>query len=125
MRNILLLLLPLGLMLNSLNQALIYYNFLIQRDYIVKNLCVERNKEVNTCQGCCQLEKKLNEAKPDNKTDLPFPDTKVKEITVFLFDLKKSNTSNPEAGLKTDIRYLSDYHFLFYPSIFHPPQNIA
>lgn len=122
LRNILISLLALSLLLNVLNQGIIYYTFLIQRDYIVNNLCVEREKAENTCQGCCQLEKKMKEANPEQNSDLPFPESRVKEITKFPIDLTQKSTCNLEEGEAGVIQYIFDYRFLYHPSIFHPPR---
>ncbi len=125
LRNILLLLLSLGLLLNLLNQSLIYYSFLIQRDYIVKNLCVERFKEENTCQGCCQLEKKMKKADPEKNRDLPFPQSNVKEITTIPFEIIQKSVGRPETVSEAITHYKFDYQFLFYTFIFHPPKHLC
>ena len=38
-----------------------YIDFELNRDYIIKTLCIERDKEVNTCQGNCHLNKEIEE----------------------------------------------------------------
>lgn len=32
-----------------------YIQFVIQQDYIAKNLCIQKDKPMNTCQGKCHL----------------------------------------------------------------------
>lgn len=125
LRNILTLILSLSLLLNILNQAIVYYSFLLQREYIVKNLCVERNSEKNTCQGCCQLEKKLKEAEPEKSSDIPYPESKVKEITIFPFEPIQRSNCKPAQITAAINPYIFEYQFLFYPSIFHPPRFIT
>jgi len=42
-----------------------YLAFKINQKYIVEALCVEREKEVNTCQGGCYLSKEMDETKKE------------------------------------------------------------
>jgi len=124
-RNILLFLFILSLMLNVLNPAIIYYSFLIQRDYIIKNLCVERFKENNTCQGCCQLEKKMKAASQDKNSEFPYPENKVEKITIYPFDLNQDDHYEKIAGPTTIQHCDLSYQFLFYNRIFHPPELLS
>jgi hypothetical protein len=42
-----------------------YLAFKINQEYIVEALCVEREMEVNTCQGGCYLGKEMDTSKND------------------------------------------------------------
>ncbi len=42
-----------------------YLAFKINQEYIVEALCIEREKEVNTCQGGCYLGKEMDETKKE------------------------------------------------------------
>lgn len=55
--------------LSGTNHYLVFYiTFQINHDFIVEQLCIERDKEVNTCQGCCQQEKFIKH-ETENKLD--------------------------------------------------------
>ncbi len=47
----------------NLISLLEYY---IRYDYIIKNLCVQREKDENTCKGSCHLEENLNKINPES-----------------------------------------------------------
>lgn len=38
-----------------------YASFEIQKEFIVSEICIEKDKKVNTCQGRCHLNKVLDE----------------------------------------------------------------
>ncbi len=60
-------------------------------NYIIRNLCVERNKPKNTCQGKCHLKQNLNNNEDDkeNSTDkLPYLRNKFDENSIAILELK-------------------------------------
>ncbi|MDD2798569.1 MAG: hypothetical protein PHV20_08260 [Bacteroidales bacterium] len=100
-----------------------YIEYAINKDYIAKNLCVNRDKPKSCCEGKCYLEKQIKknsepeESKEKNRTKK----AEVKEINQFLSasDLVQLTTAayikllnKPETPVST--RYLS--------SIFIPPE---
>lgn len=44
--------------------------YYIRYDYIVKNLCVQRNKLKNTCKGSCHLKENLDKV-DENSKEIP------------------------------------------------------
>lgn len=49
-------------------------DYLLNRDYIAKNLCVNKDKPKSCCKGKCHLVKQLNKTNPDkgkDKKELP------------------------------------------------------
>ena len=60
-RNLLLLVLSLVILLSSASKTLVFFDFLINQDYISTNLCVKKNVENNCCRGICQLTKQLKQ----------------------------------------------------------------
>lgn len=43
--------------------------YLINRDYIAKNLCINKDKPKSCCKGKCHLVKQLNKTNPSNEND--------------------------------------------------------
>ncbi len=65
------------------------YNF--NHNYIVKKLCIEKDKAKNTCQGRCHLKAKLQEndeekERHNEKDKLPSLRIKFEENITFIFD---------------------------------------
>jgi hypothetical protein len=57
------------ILLYLLSPVLPYFDYIIRRDYIVKNLCVEKENPVNTCQGKCYLHEQLNKSSEEMNDD--------------------------------------------------------
>jgi len=121
--NILAIVLAFGLLVNVLNKFIIYYTFLLQRDHIIKNLCEQRYEEENTCQGCCQLDKQLEKASEDTESEIPFPTTKIKNISEVIPNtlLQKQLFENPPSIFQYTL--ISFYSYRFFSDVFHPPRN--
>lgn len=99
----------------------ILIQFGFNRDYIIENLCVERDKEINTCQGQCLLSQKLNEASTKEKEQESF----LVEVVEQLYVLKNRYIGiqpNYIIGYirKTPVKHLFVIK-IFESQIFHPP----
>lgn len=118
--------LSLLVLLQTLNQTGILLAFKFRQEYIAKNLCVQRDKKVNTCNGKCHLKKELKKAaEQDKETKKPNPEKTKSDTsdTPFLhylchfafhtFSLKISGTN--ELTLTIISTYISD--------IFIPPNK--
>lgn len=96
-------------------------SFYVQRDYISKNLCVNRFDAIPVCKGQCYLTKQLKE---NEKKEQNLPDLKQKEIQLFYlnnlsFAFPKTIFEERLYNLHYRDNFLSS-EYLF--SIFHPPQ---
>lgn len=61
-------------LLQTLNQTGILLTFKLRQEFIAKNLCVQRDKKVNTCNGKCHLKKELKKsAEQESETSKPYP----------------------------------------------------
>lgn len=97
--------------------------FYLNRDYISKNVCINRFDSIPLCKGSCYLKTELRKAE---KQEQKFPNLKQKEVLNFFF----------EGYLKTDMNLVSwvmNYNIQcnihFHPndhiySVFHPPQMV-
>lgn len=66
-----------------------YYLF---KDYIAKNLCVEREVENNSCKGCCHLEKQLEAVTESEKSSSEKPTSKKISVDQKEIALQFNNT---------------------------------
>lgn len=66
--------------------ALPVVDYLINQDYIAKNLCVNKDVPKSCCKGKCHLVKQLNKTnnEPEKAAKNTNPRVKVKEINEFL-----------------------------------------
>jgi hypothetical protein len=105
----------------SISKLLILASYEINKEYIAKNLCENKDKSKMHCNGKCHLRKQLNkESKKDNTT---LPHLKNKFENQFfsekkLFDFNSILTKKLQPA---DLYSISDYnqHLL---SIYHPPE---
>lgn len=105
----------------TFSKWLIVAGFEANRDYISRNLCVNREKPKLHCKGKCQLMKRLaEEEKQDsrgtkNTTSLKIDDTLFTfQITVLSFIQVK-----PTKQTRTEVNYMLSATPLC--SVFHPP----
>jgi hypothetical protein len=61
MKRGLLILMIIAMMLHAFSFVMIYISFKIHQDYIITNLCIQRDATVNACHGHCQLTKKMKD----------------------------------------------------------------
>ncbi|WP_177761013.1 hypothetical protein [Flavobacterium sp. I3-2] len=100
-------------------------SYIIQYDYIVNELCVNRDKPDLKCNGKCHLMKELAKASSENQKegkDYKFP---VFENVIFCealyaFELSSGSTViESEQIVTSEDLYVSSFHSL----IFQPPIN--
>ena len=99
-----------------------YIDFELNKAYIIKTLCVERNKEVNTCQGQCHLNKEIKKnttQEEDKQNRIPVPNF---EDKIYFIMLSGLNATLHESLNSTLFIYLSNYRFLLIENHFHPPE---
>ncbi len=121
MRPGMIILMIISLMVHALTFPLIYISFKIQQEYVVANLCVQRNEPVNTCQGHCQLSNKMQDHEKQKK-DNPLMQEGwmnlcfIKPGSRFLFQLILSQVRD-QMVLNGSL-----YSSLLAHKIFHPPK---
>ena len=96
--------------------------YLINYDYVVKELCINKNNMASHCDGKCQLKSELAKASDNHESSR---DKKVKAVEYELLYLdalpeyvfiKINNTLNTITDSYQDM-----YCLTIYNSIFHPP----
>jgi len=121
MRMGIIILMIIALMVHALSFAIIYVSFKIHQDYIVANLCVQKDAPVNTCHGHCQLTDTMQDHDKKQK-DHPLIQEGwlnfcfLEPINRFLFELILSQVREKKIFIP------SLYSTSFIHKIFHPPK---
>jgi len=106
---------------------LLYLDFEIRRDYIVANLCENRNRPMLNCNGKCYLAKRLAEAKKQEEKQAESDYlTKLFSSATDLSALYRADINKSEYVLRTLEPVKFDYNTAFrsfnhIQDIFHPP----
>ncbi|MGN6566719.1 MAG: hypothetical protein ACTHJ0_02140 [Flavipsychrobacter sp.] len=121
MKKIIAIVLLFGVLIQSMNKLVVIFNYQLNKDYISKNLCENRNHPERKCCGKCYLKKQLNNTEKDNnknKTDERFG---VDYFISYFSFVPRPQYPEAEniiiAGLKPQL-----YSFNPLLSVFHPPK---
>lgn len=57
------------LSINLFLPSYVFLKFKLNQQYVVENLCVQKDLEVNTCQGTCHLKKEIQEVTTQSQDD--------------------------------------------------------
>ncbi len=113
----------LALLAQSFSRFLVVLQYNLNREYIAKNLCENRNKPKCCCHGKCFLKKQL--AKNDKEENAPNSNSK-KDGTEVLFFAQERKYPNIHF-----IAYTGNKYFIYdscftphahYDALFRPPQ---
>jgi hypothetical protein len=107
-----------------LKPAIPYMEYIVRKDFIIENFCINKDKKEMKCNGKCHLkEQVMEETSRSPKKDLPFPPQENKnEWRDYLMGQNPINRLfQLHIIIKTD--YSSDYTFEYIQSIFHPPMQ--
>jgi len=102
--------------------SVVYVAFKLQQDYIVNNLCVEKDEVVNTCNGGCVLTDQLKEAN-EKQEDSNYPGNQ--KTRIFPIYIKANNNtltvflSDNSLGI---VQNGSIIPLAMWFDIFHPPK---
>lgn len=108
-----------------LQPILPFIEYAVFKQYIVDELCVEKDVENSCCKGKCFLEEKVTEAN-NQKPESENKSTRIQiKSSVFVL-LQNTNLENTVTVVhKTVTMYtINAYHF-YSDSIFHPPKEKA
>lgn len=109
----------------TFSKWIIVLNFEIHRDYIAKNLCVNRVTPGCSCHGSCYLHKKLAQDEDQQKTPGKNTETKNPGVELFMETIPGINllpgTGTPRMYACFREERLRDYC----KSIFQPPPTLA
>ena len=109
-----------GILLQTFYSSIIVINYQLNKEYIAKNLCENKNKPMMHCNGKCHLKKQLaNQEKQDG-----IPNQNLKEKLELRVCHSISLIAFPEFTAQNEANF--SYSF-FIPqvslrSVFHPPR---
>ncbi|MFM1792221.1 MAG: hypothetical protein RLZZ252_575 [Bacteroidota bacterium] len=127
MKRLLVFVLLVAVMLPSVLKLVTIISFYANRDYIAKELCVEKNNPNNCCLGSCQLQQKLAKIDFDKATTplhhSSFPNLPVEDHWVLCMENSISVCSNQTYYHKINSS-LSNMHpdDGYLHKLFQPPQ---
>jgi len=96
-----------------------FVEYAINYDYIAKVLCINKDKPKLSCNGKCQLMKKLKEQQEDDFNSLRIQMEEYPIGFVAILDIEKESFISHYT--KNDFFYKLDYKYLFQHTVFHPP----
>ena len=120
MAKFLVILLSLSILILTSGKTLVLVNYVINKDYISKNLCVNKSKPKMKCNGKCHLMKELQ--KEEKKEQSPFGMKEKIEVQLFNSLCSVSTSVLSFVKIKHTTIYSQNYSSLNSASIFHPPQ---
>ncbi|MET3034983.1 hypothetical protein ABXT08_02660 [Chryseobacterium sp. NRRL B-14859] len=96
-------------------------NYAVNYDYIVKNLCENRNIPQSTCKGKCYVKKELAKTEKQSNTSQTI---KIAGLDVFLSNEILSFSEHKEYELLAEAPDSGYFYFRssdYFSRIFHPP----
>ncbi|MCY1659871.1 hypothetical protein [Chryseobacterium sp. SL1] len=105
----------------ALRPVLPLINYAFNYDYIVKNLCENRNIPQSTCKGKCYVEKELAKTEKQSNTNQT---VKISGLDVFISHEILSFSDNSQLSVlnkNSDSRYINFHTSEYFSRIFHPP----
>jgi flagellar basal body-associated protein FliL len=103
----------------------VYLDFELRKDYIIKNLCENRFKPQLHCDGQCVLAKKLHQLAEENATkETQKQGQAIKKVLEEVFESTPSfslNLANKNLSKKSVYSHQLAHYQSFTPSVFHPP----
>lgn len=103
-----------------------YIEYAVFKDYIAKNLCINRDKPKSCCQGKCHLKKQLEKSSETSDTENKSSNKKVsnQEVSVWLISpvtIPKANEISLHRFASIEIIIASQV----ISSIFVPPKTVV
>lgn len=108
-------------LMNAGGKVFIYFDFLINQDYIARNLCENKDKPVLKCNGKCQLAKELAKEEKKEKKDSK---VKYEDTNTYFFCSFEALTAVKPVFLEEREQtkaYVEPQSRGFLKKVFHPP----
>jgi len=120
MRKTITIVLLLAILVHGNRRMIILAFYDVNKDYIAQNICENRNKPGQCCQGKCYLE---NALKKEQKNETQrFPEKERSEILWLpLLSIEEYSFLRYKKLIKNFSHYFSYYFFVFAVAFFHPP----
>lgn len=112
----------LGILLQTFNQFVIRAQFYANRDYIAKNLCVNKDKPQLHCEGQCCLKKRLAQEAKKQAPGSSSEQKSKEEVTLYCMSIHFEMAHLPVfIQAKQYAEYNERCTASFQKSHFHPP----
>lgn len=123
MKTPLLIVLAFTVLLSSMARTVVVADYLLNKEYIAKVLCVNRDKPQMKCNGKCHLNKQLQKQADAETEGKDKPVRAVKEITGIL---SNSTTLILDSGNSSQLATLDCSSLVsgIRTSVFHPPCGV-
>jgi len=96
-----------------------FVEYVINYDYIAKVLCINKDKPELSCNGKCQLMKKLAQQEQDDYNSL---EINMEEYPIgFVSVLQLNNSFITTLQKVNNYAFAKEYSYLHLKSVFHPP----
>lgn len=110
-------------LLQNFSRVIIIVDYMLNKEFIAKNFCENKNKPKMHCNGKCHLKKQLD--KEDKRENAPLNNQKEKsEIPLFCQTNRKSLFKLYITAKCSFISYKIQETVPFSASVFHPPSVI-
>lgn len=120
LKNLTATILILSLLTFQFSELLVYVSFKLNQEYIANNLCVEKDMEGSTCEGCCQLKKRMNEQQ-ETKKALPPVQSEKQNIDFWSQSISSWIAYFPHLE-DVVTEWDAKYFIIISNKIFHPPR---
>lgn len=110
-------------LLKATSSLWIFVSFYANRNYISKNICINRFDLIPICEGQCYLTTQL---KKNDKQEQKLPELKQKETQLFYLEerLQTRESCIRIIDANTNFFYFSDYSDAFIVNVFQPPRQV-
>lgn len=119
-RHLIVFILGLAILLQTFGKSIVCLDYALNKEYIARVLCINKNKPEKNCNGKCHLKKQLKEQ--DKKEQSPVNSAREK-VEIKLFSDFKKLIEQPlfVTTIKHNSPFFSSKSSIHLPVIFHPP----
>lgn len=121
MKQVLSIVLILLLSAQCLIQLGLVASYQFHKEYIVKSLCINRNRPEMHCEGKCFLRKRLADAEKNERQGSGIE--KQLEIPLFLIVIDERTAVGSFVIAESNIPLITNYKHIININIFHPPST--
>ena len=113
-----------GGLFQALGGLVLHLNFAINRNFIAKNLCIEKENIENECRGACCLKKKIEEIQRNEQSQSPV-NSKSETVLLYCQDINELAHLGPHlrnlplVNITPKDQVVDDQHSA--NSVFRPP----
>lgn len=112
-------------LIQALDKLWIVASFELNRDYIVRVLCLNKSRPTLACGGKCHLSQQFKTANARKKQQIPIPVSEKTEV-LYLQQITESLSSKP---MVVSVQVIPVYSLApcigYVQRVFHPPQHFA